>query len=55
MDPLAEPGNDLLLKVLTEAGERLAIVIQIKIDPSFRRRQSERCRSRGKMGRVQSH
>ena len=50
-----EGETDLLLKVLTEAGERLAIVIQVKIDPSSRRRQSERCRSRGKMGRAQGH
>ena len=50
-----EGETDLLLKVLTGAGERLAIVIQVKIDPSFRERQSERCRSRGKMGRAQGH
>ncbi len=50
-----EGETDLLLKVLTEAGERLAIVIRVKIDPSSRRRQSERCRSRGKMGRALGH
>ena len=47
--------TDLLLEVRTEGGERLAIVIQVKIDPSIRRRQSERSRSRGKMGRAQGH
>src|SRR5271166_2198263 len=50
-----EGETDLLLEVRTEGGERLAIVIQVKIDPSFRWRQSERCRSRGKMGRAQGH
>ena len=50
-----EGETDLLLEVRTEGGERLAIIIQVKIDPPFRRRQSERCRSRGKIGRAQGH
>ena len=47
-----EGETDLVLEVRTESGERLAIIIQAKIDPSFRLRQSERCRSRGQEGKA---
>jgi len=50
-----DDDTDLILEVRTEGGERLAIIIQVKIDPSFSRKQSERCRSLGKMGRAQGH
>jgi hypothetical protein len=50
-----EDETDLILEVRTEKGERLAIIIQAKIDPSFRLRQSERCRSRGQEGKALGH
>ena len=47
-----EDETDLVLEVRTEDGDRLAIIIQAKIDPSFQLKQSQRCRSRGHEGRA---
>jgi hypothetical protein len=47
-----EGETGLILEVRTEGGERLTIIIQAKIDPSFRLKQSERCRSRGQEGKA---
>jgi hypothetical protein len=50
-----EGETDLVLEVRTEKGERLAIIIQAKIDPSFQLGRSERCRSRGQEGKALGH
>ncbi len=47
-----EDETDLVLEVRTEDGDRLAIIIQAKIDPSFQLKQSQRCRSRGHEGKA---
>jgi hypothetical protein len=47
--------TDILLEVRTESGERLAILIEDKIDASFQPRQAERCRLRGEMGKTRGN
>jgi hypothetical protein len=47
--------TDIVLEIRTESGERLAILIEDKIDASFQPRQAERCRVRGEMGRTRGN
>ena len=47
-----EAETELLVEIRTESGERVAIIIQVKIESSFQPKQSERCRSRGEKGKA---
>ena len=47
--------TDILLEIRTESGERLAILIEDKIDASFQPRQAQRCRVRGEMGQTRDN